>query len=42
MVVLPTCKYEEDLIKNEVARVLTRLCIDFSDAQGQQTLQFVV
>ena len=33
MVVLVTCKYEEDPIKNEGARVLTRLYIDFSDAQ---------
>ena len=37
MVVLVTCKYEEDLIKNEGARVLTRLCVVFSDAQGQLT-----
>ena len=34
MVVLVTCKYEENPIKNEGARVLTRLYIDFSDAQG--------
>ena len=34
MVVLITCKYEENPIKNEGARVLTRLYIDFSDAQG--------
>ena len=37
MVVLVTCKYEEDPIKNEGARVLTRLCVVFSDAQGQLT-----
>ena len=37
MVVLVTCKYEEDPIKNEGARVLTRLCVIFSDAQGQLT-----
>ena len=37
MIVLHTCKNEEDLIKNEDARVLTRLYIDFSDAQGQLT-----
>ena len=37
MVVLSICKYEEDLIKNEGARVLTRLYIVFSDAQGQLT-----
>ena len=34
MVVLVTCKYEESPIKYEGARVLTRLYIDFSDAQG--------
>ena len=33
---LVTCKYE-DLIKNEGARVLTRLYDIFSDAQGQLT-----
>ena len=33
MVVLVTCKYEEDPIKNEGARALTRLCVVFSDAQ---------
>ena len=37
MVVLVTCKYEEDPIKNEDARVLTSLLFDFSDAQGQLT-----
>ena len=37
MVVLITCKYEEDPIKNEPTRVLTRLYIDFSDIQGQVT-----
>ena len=37
MVVLVTCKYEEDPIKNEGARVLTRLYNVFSDAQGQLT-----
>ena len=34
MVVLVNCKYEENSIKNEGIRVLTRLYIDFSDAQG--------
>ena len=34
---LVTCKYEEDPIKNEGARVLTRLYDVFSDAQGQLT-----
>ena len=35
MVVLVTCKNEEDPIQNEGARVVTTLFIDFSDAQGQ-------
>ena len=35
--VLVTCKYEEDPIKNEGARVLTRLYDVFSGAQGQLT-----
>ena len=35
--VLATCKNEDDPIKNESARVLTTLNIDFSDAQGQLT-----
>ena len=38
MVVLLTCKNEEDPIKNEGARKLTRLYVVFSDAQGQLTL----
>ena len=42
IVVLLTCKNEEDPIKTEGARVLTKLYIDFSDAQGQITLQSVV
>ena len=42
MDVLITCKYEEDLIKNEGARVLTTLYITFSDVQGQITLVLVV
>ena len=37
MVVLHTCKNEEDPIRNEGARVLTRLYDVFSDAQGQLT-----
>ena len=37
MVVLHTCKNEEDPIKNEGARVLRRLYDIFSDAQGQLT-----
>ena len=41
MVVLVTCK-NEDLIRNEGARELTSLYIDFSDAQGLLTLQSVV
>ena len=35
MVVLVTCKNEEDLIKNKGARMATRLYVDFSEAQGQ-------
>ena len=42
MVVLITCKNEEDEIKNEGARVLTTIYINFSDAQGQLTLQSIV
>ena len=38
MDVLITCKYEEDPIKNEGARVVTTLYINISDAQGQITL----
>ena len=42
MDVLVTCQYEEDPIKNRGARVLTTLYINFSDAQGQRTLELVV
>ena len=42
MDVLVTCKYEEDPIKIRGARVFTTLCINFSDAQGQITLELVV
>ena len=38
MVVLLTCKNEEDPIKNRGARVFTTLYINFSDLQGQITL----
>ena len=41
MNVLVTCKYEEDPIKNEGARVDTTLYSNFSDAQGQITLMSV-
>ena len=34
---LVACKNEEDPIKNEGARVVTTLFIDFSDAQGELT-----
>ena len=37
MGLLVVCKNEEDPIKNEGARVVTRLFIYFSDAQGQLT-----
>ena len=42
MVVLITCKNKEDPIKNKGARVFTTLYINFSDAQGQITLELVV
>ena len=41
MVVLVTCKNEEDLIENVGARVFTTLYINFSDVQEQITLEFV-
>ena len=37
MVVLVTCKNEENPIQNEGDGVVTTLFIDFSDAQGQLT-----
>ena len=37
MVILHTCNNKEDPIKNEGARVLTRLYVVFSDAQGKLT-----
>ena len=42
MVVLVTCKNEEDPIKNEGFRVVTTLFIDFSDTQGQLTPKSVM
>ena len=42
MDVLVTYQYEEDPIKNRRARVFTTLNINFSDAQGQITLELVV
>ena len=39
---LVACKNEEDPIKNEGARVVTTLFIDFSDAQGKFTLKAVI
>ena len=42
IVVLLTCKNHEDPIRNEGARVLTSLLLDFSDAQGQLTQQSMV
>ena len=42
MVVLFTCKNEEDPIENEGARVFTLLYIQFSDAAGQITQESVV
>ena len=42
MGVLVACKNEKDPIKNEGARVVTTLFIDFSDAQGQLTPKSVI
>ena len=42
MVVLHICKNEDDPIKNEGARVLTRLYVVFSDAQEHLTPKSVV
>ena len=42
MGVLVACKNEEDPIKNEGARVVTTLFIDFSDPQGQLTPKLVM
>ena len=42
MVALVTCKNEEDPIKNEGDKVFITLYINFSDAQGQITLELVV
>ena len=42
MLVIDTCKNEEDPIKNEGARAFTTLYVNFSDAQGQITLESVV
>ena len=42
MGLLVACKNEEDPIKNEGARVVTTLFIDFSHAQGQLTLKLVM
>ena len=42
MVVLVTCKNEEDPIKNEGSEVFTTLYSNFSDGQGQITLELVV
>ena len=39
---LVACKDEEDPSKNEEARVVTILFIDFSDAQGQLTPKSVM
>ena len=42
MVVLLTCKNEEDPIQTRGTRVFTTLYINFSDVQGQITLMLVV
>ena len=40
--VLVTCKYKEDMSKSEGARVFITLYINFSDAQGQITLELML
>ena len=42
MGLLVVCKNEEDPIKNEGARVVTTLFINFFDAQGQLTSKSVM
>ena len=42
MGLLVACKNEEDPIKNEGARVVAKLFINFSDAQGQLTPKSVI
>ena len=42
MGLLVACKNEEDPIKNEGARVVTTLFINFSDDQGQLTPKSVM
>ena len=42
MDVLVTCKYEEDPIKNEGAKVVTTLYINILDAKGQITQESAV
>ena len=42
MGLLVACKNEEDPIKNEGARMVTTLFINFSDAQGQLTPKSVM
>ena len=42
MIVMVTCKNEEDPVKNEGVRVLTSLNGDFSDAQWQLTPQLAM
>ena len=42
MGLLVACTNEEDPMKNEGARVVTPICINFSDAQGQLTPKSVM
>ena len=42
MNVLVTCKYDEDPIKNEGARVVTTLYVNILDAKGQITKESAV
>ena len=42
MSLLVACKNKEDPIKNEGARVVTTLSINFKDAQGELTPKYVM
>ena len=42
MGLLVACKNEEDPIKNERARVVTTLFINFQDARGELTPKYVM
>ena len=42
MSLLVACKNEEDQMKNEGARVVTTLFINFQDAEGELTPKYVM